>query len=144
MSLAFIRSLEAIIDRLESDFGLTLIDEDFEFARDDFRDMLHVLLHEACHAVFYRIPWLKELHDQEHTLLDEVVVRILERDLSPEFGLAPHSIEEHLEELRHYDLSFDVTRQTFEHLAAVWVERYKPARDVAGFAEYARRYLLHR
>ncbi|MBE3518750.1 MAG: hypothetical protein IMW97_00400 [Firmicutes bacterium] len=104
--------------------------------------MIHVFLHEACHALFYRIPWLKELHDQEHALIDEVLARILESDLSPLFGLTPHTIEEHVEELSHYDLKFRVTKENLEHLAAAWNKEYKRSRDLTGFAEYTRKYLL--
>ncbi|MDI6825277.1 MAG: hypothetical protein QME93_12525 [Bacillota bacterium] len=132
--------MASVVTRLKEDFHLSLTDEDFAFARDE---LLHVFLHEACHAALYRaIPWLLRLHDDEHVLIDEVLARILESDLAPAFGLTPHTVEEHMEEFSRYDLKFPLSAEQYVHLADVWRERYGASRDVAAFAEYARKYLL--
>jgi hypothetical protein len=129
--------LEAVIQQIESALNVRLTDEDFADGREE---LLHVFTHEACHAaVSHRIPWIHELDEQDHTVLDEVLARLLEERIGLALGLYVHSPEEHVRELSRYPV--EITVEQYEHLYAEWRRRYWPARDLEGMASYALSYL---
>ena len=64
---------------------------------------VHIVIHELAHAYLERaLPWLNHLEDTEHTLIDEVLTRFLERKVSKELHLYVESFEEQLKELKMY------------------------------------------
>jgi len=70
------------------------------------------------------------LSDSAHTALDEVLARLLEEKIGLALGLAVHTSEEHVRELRHYPVN--ITVEQYEHLRREWQQKYWPARDVEG------------
>ena len=70
------------------------------------RETLHIAVHELAHAALRTTyPELEHLTHEEGALgecVDEIAARILELVVSEELGLATHTIEEHVYELKHY------------------------------------------
>ncbi|MBG0787678.1 MAG: hypothetical protein H0S79_21525, partial [Anaerolineaceae bacterium] len=84
---------------------IELTDRDFADGREE---LLHIYCHEACHAALaHSVPWLKDLPEKEHTLVDEVLARLLEKEFAPRLGLYLHSDEEFLVELSMYPVEVE-------------------------------------
>jgi hypothetical protein len=129
--------LRDVVRHVETTLAVRLTDANFADAREE---LLHVFLHEACHAaVSNRVPWIHDLPEREHTALDEVMARLLETELAPRLNLHVHTIEEHARELEMYGLSVPV--ETLERLDATWRERHRKTWDLPGMAEAAREHL---
>jgi len=129
--------LIAAAQQIETALDLRLTDEDFADGRDE---ILHVFVHEACHAAVYHcVPWIRELEARDHTALDEILARLLEDRMGIALGLPVHSTEEHVAELMRYPVA--ISAEGYEHLRRKWRRRYWPDRDVAGMAEYVLGYL---
>ena len=109
--------IEAAIRSVENVYGVNLRDESFR--REDREEIVHVLVHEACHAVILQaFPWIHDLPEREHTLVDEVAARFLEGEIARRLGLHRHSIDEHGEELSFY--GFAVPPEALASLAEQW------------------------
>jgi len=135
--LKLLDDLTNIIREIESSLSVHLTDEDFRDGRDE---TVHIFLHEACHAAVSNCaPWIHELDDSDHTALDEVLARLLEEKIGLLLGLAVHTSEEQVRELRHYPVS--ITVEQYERLRREWQQKYWPARDVEGMATYTLNYL---
>ena len=135
--MKLINDIANILREVESVLGMQLTDEDFADGRDE---IVHIFLHEACHAaVSNRVPWIHELNDNEHTVLDEVLARLLEGEIGLGLGLTVHTPEECVRELRHYPVK--ITLEQYECLQAEWQQRYWPLKDIEGIATYALIYL---
>jgi hypothetical protein len=133
-----INDLQSIINHTEQMLNITLTDADFEYGAEEIK---HVFLHETCHAaVAQAVPWIFDLDERTHTALDEIMARLLEGEIAPQLGLPAHSVEEHATELALYPME-PVSTEQYRRLLEVWQERYWPARDVRGMAEFAREYL---
>jgi hypothetical protein len=97
---------------VESVFGISLRGEDQE-------EILHVFLHEACHAAVSKAsPWIHDLPEDQHTLIDEIAARLLEAEIASRLGLYTHSIDEHVEELAFY--GFTVPTESYRSLVEAW------------------------
>ena len=86
-----------------------------------------------------RLPWIHELGESAHTALDEVLARLLEEEIGLTLGLAVHTSEEQVHELRRYPVN--ITVEQYEHLQRQWQQTHWPAKDVEGMATYALNYL---
>ncbi len=135
--LKLLDDLGNILRKIEATFDVHLTDENFADGRDE---IVHVFLHEACHAVVSsRVSWIHGLDDSDHTALDEVLARLIEEKIGLVLGLAVHSSEEQVHELLHYPVK--ITVEQYEHLREKWQKQYWPARDIEGMAMYALNYL---
>jgi hypothetical protein len=66
------------------------------------KHVVHIVIHELAHAYVEKaLSWLSSLEDSQHTLIDEVLARFLERKVSKEH-LYVESFEEQLKELKMY------------------------------------------
>ena len=135
--LKLLDDLAAIIRQIESALGLRLTDQDFADGREE---VLHVFLHESCHAaVSHAAPWIHDLDDRDHTALDELPVRLLEEEIGRALGLFVHTPEEQVRELARYPVMMTV--EQYGHLRRRWREAYWPAQDIEGMATYTLAYL---
>jgi hypothetical protein len=135
--LKLLDDLTNIIREIETSLSVHLTDEDFKDGRGE---IVHVFLHEACHAVVSNcLSWIHELGESAHTALDEVLARLLEEKIGLALGLAVHTSEEQVRELRHYPVN--ITVEQYEHLRRKWQQKYWPAKDVEGMATYTLNYL---
>ena len=135
--MKLLNDLTAIHQCVESTLDIRLADEHYADGRDE---VLHVFLHEACHAAIARcVPWIHTLADDEHTALDEILARLLEGEIGSRLGLRGHTAEEHVEELAMYPVK--VSKEQFTCLQTEWQQRFWPARDVAGMATWSLGYL---
>jgi hypothetical protein len=67
------------------------------------KHVVHIVIHELAHAYLEKaLPWLNDLEETQHTLIDEVLSRFLERKVSKELHLYVESFEEQLKELKMY------------------------------------------
>jgi len=67
------------------------------------KHVVHIVMHELAHVYMEKaLPWLNNLEDSQHTLIDEVLARFLERKVSKELHLYVESFEEQLKELKMY------------------------------------------
>jgi hypothetical protein len=67
------------------------------------KHVVHIVIHELAHVYMGKaLPWLDNLKDNQHTLIDEVLARFLERKVSKELDLHVESFEEQLKELKMY------------------------------------------
>ncbi len=120
VELRFLSELEDIVQRIESVVGIHLDDGDFAGAREE---IIHVLLHEACHAaVASCVPWIRDLDESEHTALDEILARLLEVEIGTSLGLFVHSADEHARELAMYGIQVSV--ETLRSLQKQWRQQY--------------------
>lgn len=130
--------LTAIVGQLESKLDVHLTDDDFADGHDE---IVHVFLHEACHAALSnRVPWIHNLTDEQHTALDEVLARLLEDRMSSLQGLPTHTPEQHVRELGMYPVR--ITAKQYEHLRTAWQQQYGPTKDLAGMATYTLNHLF--
>lgn len=119
--------------------GIELTDEDFADGREQ---LLHIYCHEACRAALVHcVPWLRDLPEREHILVDEVLARLLERELSPRLGLYLPSDAEFLVELSMYPVQID--RIIYEGFNSVWESVFWPHKDLAGMAVHILMTLRH-
>ena len=134
-----IRDLIAIRDTVASAFSITLTDGDFEYGRDE---IVHVFLHETCHAaVSALVPWIHRLDEEEHTALDEILARLVEETIGLSLGLPAHTPEEQVRELVRYPVAISIDQ--YLHLRNDWRERYWPERDLKGMARCVLDHLRH-
>ena len=137
--LTLLEGLTQINEVIGSALGMRLTEQDFADGRDE---LLHLYCHEACHAALaHDIPWLTDLPEEEHTVVDETLARLLEKEFAPPLGLFLHSDEEFLVELSMYPV--DLERETFRQFGEVWASTFWPRRDLAGMAVYALQTLRH-
>lgn len=137
--LALLESLARINAEIGSALGIRLTEQDFADGRDE---LLHIYCHEACHAALaHFVPWLANLPEEEHTLVDETLARLLEKEFAPSLGLYLPSDEAFLVELSMYPM--DLKRGTFRQLCEVWAAAFWPRRDLAGMAVHALLTLRH-
>lgn len=128
-----LEKLAQIKKTVEELFDIALTDQDFADGREE---LLHIYCHETCHAVLaHAVPWLGDLPERDHIMVDEVLVRLLEKELAPRLGLFCHSDDEFLVELSMYPV--DLERTSFERLSASWETDFWPRRDLAGMAVHA-------
>jgi hypothetical protein len=67
------------------------------------REGLHIILHELAHFFLEQsLPWLGNLKERQHVLVDEVLARFLERNVSKQLHSFTESFEEQLQEMRMY------------------------------------------
>jgi hypothetical protein len=92
--------LPIVVDKLEKITGVKVPQKEFE---DAVKHAIHVMIHELAHIYLEKaVPWLSEIEDEKHTLIDEVLTRFLERKVSKELNLFVESFEEQLKELKMY------------------------------------------
>jgi hypothetical protein len=128
-----LEDIAEIIRRVEVEFDLKLTDADFADGREE---IAHIFLHEACHAALaQRVPWIRDLPQEQHTALDEILARILEDHMAGLLGLPAHTPAEHVRELAMYPVH--VTIEQYRHLQRAWREQYSQAGDLPGLAESA-------
>lgn len=124
--------LSAITQTIEGQLDIKLSDPDFEDGREE---ILHIFLHEACHAaVAHCVPWVHDLDEKEHTAVDELMARCLEMKFGKALDLFVHSNAEFLEELSYYPVEIDSA--TLEHLVDIWEKDFWPRKDLDGMAGY--------
>jgi len=137
--MTLIENLAAIRTQLEGALGIELTDEDFADGREE---IVHIYLHEACHAAVSHVaPWICELEEAEHTAVDELMARFLEKEIGRSLGLFVHSMDEFMEELRHYPVN--VLREDYVYLNTFWGTYFWPHRDIAGMATFILTFLRY-
>ena len=125
--------LAEIIQRLEAEMDVRLTDKDFADGRNE---IIHVFLHEACHAaVSNSVSWIHDLPDEQHTALDEILARLLENQMSLLLGHSAHTPEEHIHELSMYPVKIMI--EQWNYLSTKWKQRYGPKKDLEGMARHA-------
>ena len=131
--------LKNINDLIERICNIKLTEEDFKAGHEE---ILHVYLHEACHAtVAHAVPRVLSLAVQEHTAVDEIMARLLEMELAPQLGVFVHTPQEQVLELRNYPVA--ITPASFKHLLKVWQTYFWPKPDLVGMATYLLAVLRH-
>jgi uncharacterized protein (DUF952 family) len=124
--------LSKINQTIEEGLKIDLSDPDFADGRDE---LLHIFLHEACHAaVAHCVPWVHDLEEKEHTAVDELLARFLEVKFGKALDLFVHSNAEFVEELSYYPVAIELN--TLEHLIDIWDTVFWPRKDLPGMAEY--------
>jgi hypothetical protein len=101
--------LPGVVKKLEEIAGVKVAQNKIN---DVVKQAIHIVIHELAHVyVEGALPWLSKIEDDQHTLIDEVLARFLERKVSKELNLFVESFEEQLKELRMYsplrNLSWD-------------------------------------
>jgi len=115
---------------IERTLGINLQDEDFADGREEIE---HIFLHEACHAaIAHCVPWIHALEEREHTAVDELMVRLLEKEIAESLGMFVHSTEKFLAELGRYPV--DITQEDYEQLQTLWDAYFWLRKDLAGMA----------
>jgi hypothetical protein len=130
--------LAEIAAQVEFELGVRPAQADWADAREE---LVHVFLHEACHAALSSAaPWIHDLPDEQHTAVDEVVARLLEDHMARRLGLYAHTPRQHVRELKLYPVRISV--EQYAHLAASWKAAYGPSKDLDGMARYTKRHLF--
>jgi uncharacterized protein (DUF952 family) len=131
--------LEAVKSELERLLEMEMKDEDFANGR---AEILHIYLHEACHAaVSHAVPWIHGLEEGEHTAVDELMVRFLEKEIGESLGLFVHNTGEFMDELIRYPV--DISREGYEYLQIFWEDYFWPRRDLEGMATFLLTFLRY-
>jgi hypothetical protein len=74
-----------------------------EMIDETTKHVVHIMIHELAHVYMEKaLPWLDNFEDGQHTLIDEVLARFIERKVSKELDLYVESFEEQLKELKMY------------------------------------------
>lgn len=131
--------LEAINTVLERSLEIEFTDEDFADGRDE---IVHIYLHEACHAaVSHAVPWLHALNKEEHASVDEWTTRFLEKEIGESLGLFVHSTAAFLNELRRCPV--DISQGGYAYLQAFWEDYFWQRRDLEGMATFVLTFLRY-
>jgi len=134
-----LKDLSKIKTAVEHALGIGLTDEDFADGREEIE---HIFLHEACHAaIAHCVPWIHALEESEHTAVDELMARYLEKEIAESGGLFVHSAKEFVRELQRYPV--DITMEDYRHLSTAWEEYFWLRQDLAGMAAYILTFLRH-
>jgi hypothetical protein len=130
--------LATIAEQVRAELGVRPTAADWADAREE---LMHVFLHEACHAALSNAaPWIHDLPDEQHTAVDEVVARLLEDHMARRLGLYAHTPQQHVHELEMYPVRISV--EQYAHLTATWRASYGPSKDLDGMARYTQRHLF--
>jgi uncharacterized protein (DUF952 family) len=136
---ALLDSLAQIRDVVGAGLDIDLTEQDFVDAREELQ---HIYCHEACHAALaHLVPWLEDLPEDEHTVVDETLARFLEKVFAPQLGLFLHSDDEFLVELSMYPAALE--REAYLRLSSVWESTFWPRKDLAGMAVHTLLTLRH-
>jgi uncharacterized protein (DUF952 family) len=136
---ALLDSLAQIRDVVGAGLDIDLTEQDFTDVREELQ---HIYCHETCHAALaHQVPWLRDLPEDEHTMVDETLARFLEKVFAPRLGLFLHSDEEFLVELSMYPAAFE--REAYLSLSAVWKSTFWPRKNLAGMAVHTLLTLRH-
>jgi hypothetical protein len=123
--------LAVIAEQVQAELGVRPTEADWADAREE---LVHVFLHEACHAALSNAaPWIHDLPDEQHTAVDEVVARLLEDHMARRLGLYTHTPKQHVHELEMYPVSISI--EQYIHLAGLWKERFSQDKDLGGMAQ---------
>jgi len=101
-----------------------------DLVREVLRETLHIAVHELAHAALRTsYPEFDRLiHEGDlGECVDEIAARVLELVVSERLGLATHSIDEHVYELKHY-ASLASLPVSVESLRELYEEATKSAR----------------
>lgn len=114
-----ISQLGEAIRTLQATLGIELQDADFR--PENREEILHILIHETCHAAISQsASWVHELPDTHHTAVDEIAARVLETEIANQLQLHAHSVESHSRELSLYGL--DVVPTTLDAFFNAWAK----------------------
>lgn len=108
------------IRAVQTTYGVEL--HEIEFRSEHREEILHVVLHETCHAaISLAAPWIHTLPAAQHTAVDEIAAHVLEAEMSEQLSLNAPSVEAHARELSRYGLtlSVDALRGFFSVWAAI-------------------------
>lgn len=137
--MTLIEDLAAIKAKLEGTLDIGLTDEDFADGREE---VFHIFLHEACHAaVSHEAPWIHALVEEEHTAVDELMVRFLEKEIGASLGLFVYNNDEFLNELHRYSVAIE--RGGYAYLETFWESYFWPRRDLAGMVTFILTFLRY-
>ncbi len=135
--MTLFEDLAAIKTKLERTLEIVLNDEDFVGGREE---VIHIFLHEACHAaISHAAPWIHDLAGEEHTAVDELMARFLEKEIGKSLGLFVHSTDEYIQELQRYPV--DVTKDNYAYLNIIWESYFWPRKDLPGMATFVLAFL---
>jgi hypothetical protein len=101
------------------------------------REAFHIILHELAHAfVEQALPWVNSLEERQHVLVDEVLVRFLERKVSLKLHSFVESLEEQMKEIRMYSplRDLDWTADLYGRLYEDFEEHSSKGRSSEAFA----------
>ena len=131
--MQLLEDISKIVREIEAQYGLQLTDDQYTYSREK---ILRVFLHESCHAVVAgATPWIFDLPEYEHTVIDEILARLLETDIARALGLPVHTAQEQVDELELYEEE-PISLEQFEELANTWQTRYRRLADLNGMARY--------
>ena len=103
-----------------------------DLVKEMLREALHIAVHELAHAALRTAhPELERLTHEEGVLsecIDEIAARILELVVSERLGLATHTLEEHVYELKHYSNLANLPISA-EELRKLYQQTTKQARE---------------
>jgi len=131
---------DAIIAGIEASFGVRISDEEL---LGDMPHVVHVLLHEACHAALAR--HVGRIAETDHPAWDqaiEVVAQIMEGEVAAGLGLPLHPPEEHVREIQALGMAKELAPTHYEHLRRRWKEAYAPRKDLEGMLRYTHAFLF--
>lgn len=129
--------MEMIHKVTQSLFNIELTDEYYRQGREE---IIHVFLHETCHAVAAGcVPWIFYLPEETHTVVDEILARLIERQVAEMMNIPSHTADEQVEELAMYGIT--ISNRQYVHLMGKWQYELGPKRDVEGMARYIIEYL---
>jgi hypothetical protein len=106
-------------------------------------EAFHIILHELAHAfVEQALPWVNGLEERQHVLVDEVLARFLEREVSLKLHSFVESLEEQMEEIRMYSplRDLDWTADFYSRLYQDFEEHSSKSRSLETFARKILKY----
>jgi hypothetical protein len=134
-----IRDLLESFDLIEKQFELSITDGDFAVGR---QQLLHIFNHETLHAVIsHKVPWVHNLEEAEETLVDEILVRVLDRYFVDQNKLGkkpgPRYVPDPAKDVRGmaaYGIS--LTAREFEDIVATWKKRFGSPDTIEPMAQW--------
>ena len=124
---------------IEEQFDLTIRDEDYFIGREQ---LLHVFHHETLHAVIsHKVPWIHQLNEPEETLVDEILVRVLNHHFVKhgklEETLGPHYLPDtskDIRDLKGYGIT--LSEQQFNTIIETWEARFSSPDQIEPMAQW--------
>jgi hypothetical protein len=124
---------------IEKQFKLTITEEDFIIGR---QQLLHIFNHETLHAVISKkVSWIHELEESEETLVDEILVRVLNHHFVHRVNLTeklrPYYVPDTTKDVRDLEgYGVGLPEERYVEILNVWKKRFGSPEMIEPMAQW--------
>ena len=135
-----VQNLLDSLNDIEKIYEISIKNEDFVIGK---QQLLHIFNHETLHAVISsKVTWIHQIPEAEETLVDEILVRILNHDFVEKAKLheklKPWYLPNAKKDSRDLDYGYGihVSEKQFKTILSVWRTQFGTAKDIEPMAKW--------